>query len=264
MKWGGIVLCLLLLSCDNGPTRPGSAPEVYFQEGRVYRYDWSSAMKDSVGTILYLQTDTVTLTIASATDKIDTMTNLVKVVVTSRSGQSIVYYRNSASGLTEVAYESFGGPLVQPAVGKTRGRTLTIVPSLALSTPAVVQWLQNRPEIAKTDSAIVRTDPRVVYHYPLIAGQQWVSFTDPFAETREVVGFEDVDGPAGVKNCVVIRTELSIAPDIEWLDYVNFNGLVKRSITIKAVTTTAENPEGPGETVELTEQALLISEGNVQ
>lgn len=250
----------LLLSCEKGPTEYGSAADVEFLPGMVYRYAWSSVLRDTLGNVIVETRDTVVLTVASVEETLDTLEHLIRIVVTSSSGTSEVYYRNTETALTEVAYVVGGTPLVQPSIRTIGGESKNVISSLALAVPMSVQRFMGDRLLTRTDSVIVRDDPRIVYQYPLSSGTSWVSFSSPFIETREVIGNEYVTVPAGGKSCIKIRTDLSWGGNVEWFDYVDAQGLVKRTVQLDVIFTTQESPE-TGEAAVSFEQAELLWAG---
>jgi len=260
MKYTLMLSVALLLSCEKGPTEYGSAPQVEFLPGMVYRYAWSSVLRDTLGNVMVEERDTVVLTVASVEETLDTLEHLIRIVITSSSGTSEVYYRNTETALIDVAYAVGGTPLVEPSIRTIGEEWKNVVPSLALIVPMSVQRFAGDGLPGGTDSVIVRNDPRVVYQYPLSSGQSWVSFTYPFVETREVIGNEYVDVPAGGRSCIKIRTDLSWGGSIEWFDYVDAQGLVKRTIRSDVIFTTQESPE-TGEAAVALEQAELLWAG---
>ena len=260
MKYLLMLPVALLLSCEKGPTEYGSALDVEFLPGMAYRYAWSSVVRDTLGNVISEIQDTVVLRVASVEETLDTLEHLIRIVVTSASGTSEVYYRNTQTAFTEVAYKVGGTPLVQPSIRTIGGKWNSIVAGLALAVPMSVQRFAGDRLLTRADSVIVRDDPRVVYQYPLSPGQSWVSFTNPFVQTREVIGNEYVTVPAGERSCVKIRTNLSWGGDMEWFDYVDPQGLVKRTLQFDVIITTQESPE-TGEAAVVFEQAELLWAG---
>lgn len=229
-----LVLAGLFFSCDaaDEPAPSGAAgllPD-------LATYDWS-LVRNSVGadSVTYTDTGTVRLRVADRDTSVpgyDGLT-LLEVVMdaTSSGGRSWAWYEPGDILLRDIAFASVtGGPVVAP-----RGGWAPVSAVDVYGLPHVVaEQMQAAARSAVDDSVIVRTDPRVVYKLPLEVGAAWVSFTDPFESTREVVGRETVTVAAGTFDCFVIQTGVGAVFDtetFEWLDYVAPEyGLVLRTV----------------------------------
>lgn len=202
------------------------------------RYAWSiESRNDETDSLLYSEAADVELHVVSRDASVPGYSGLTELETRVGESRSWSWYEPAATQLREVAYRNAGAtPVVEPRSGVGVG--LEAVDVLGL--PWVVADLLGYPHSARggsVDSLIVRDDPRVVYELPLEVGTSWVSFTDPFWSTREVVSRETVRVPAGTFDCYVIRTEVEVSRGegerFEWLDYVSEgHGLVLRTVDV--------------------------------
>jgi hypothetical protein len=151
--------------------------------------------------------------------------------------RSWTWYEPAATRLREVAYRGAG---MTPAAEPRSAPGVRLEGADVFGLPQLVAELAEAYRAARggsADSLIVRDDPRVVFELPLEIGASWVSFTDPFRSTREVVGREVVAVEAGTFECFVIRTEVDLRREegesFEWFDYVSEeHGLVLRTLDV--------------------------------
>lgn len=243
----------LFLSCDkSGPTEYGYVlSDVRFVTGTRYTYAWSMELRDSLGNLEFARSDTIVVTVEATNDQVDTLDGLTRVrgySLVDSIGSILVWYQTDQNSCTEVAYKNAGAiPFVLPKKGRTSREMLASVRVNPFFIPWTIQKALPALFSPPIDSLIIRDDPRVVFRYPLNIGQSWISFTDPWLQTREVVASEFVTVPHGTFYCAKIRTETQLlGGDLEWFDYVGENGLTMRTIKIKLTITTAESPEGIG------------------
>ncbi len=228
------LVLVLLAGCDSAddPVSSSLLPD-------DAQYAWSLEQRT-------VETDSLTLRLSDEADvrvvardaAVPGYRSLTEIETSMRSApdsvKSRMWYDVADEQLREVAYRNAGAAVsAQP-----RGGTSFAAPSLFAQPYTVTELLRRRggARAASTslDSLIVREDPRVVYRLPLAVGQEWVSFTDPFGSTREVVGRETITVAAGTFDCFVVRTEIDIVAaraQFEWLDFVSpEHGLVLRTI----------------------------------
>ncbi len=145
------------------------------------------------------------------------------------------WYRPTDDRLEEVAYEFLGD-----YAGTFGLKRAAVDPAL----PRLVRQALARHAAARGDDggSIVRgpqtrTPARIVIEYPAETGRTWTHFdSDGFRSTREVIGTETVQTPAGAFRCAVVRTRLSFAlPEgsIDWVDWIGSVGLVQRRIVYR-------------------------------
>ena len=247
MKKTLLFFCILLLSCDKtGPTEYGFIlTDVRFVAGTRYTYGWSMVTRDSAGNLLSEYYDTLVVIVEATGAQIDTLDGLTRVrgySLVDSIGSTLVWYQNDQSACAEVAYRNAGAiPFVLPKKGTTREQWTVEPRSNPFFFPLIIQNVLPAPRMTPVDSLIVRNDPRIVFKYPLIIGGSWVSFTDPWLQTRQVVGSEFVQTPMGSRRCVKISSDSPMfGESIEWFDYVDENGLVLRAIKINFVMMTSE------------------------
>lgn len=119
-------------------------------------------------------------------------------------------------------------------------------------------------EFTKEDS--IHYDPVHCLEYPLVMDNQWLyrAPDNPFSIEKEIVGFSNIDVPAGRFECCKVRW---IYPDSEWNDNVSFHdyvsseGLVKRLFEIRDIAVyNTEDPFGePIGFVSSTEETYLTN-----
>jgi hypothetical protein len=187
--------------------------------------------------------DTFSVAVASVSDTVGSLKNLIRLEAVSLTQSGLkekIWYSVSAEELREVAYYSPFGVIVVP------GRADAVSPhhtrTLSFRLPYLI-YQQNKWN-SILDSAIQRTDPRIVYRFPLISGMEWVSFQVPFLQIRRVIDVRSFDFGMGSKLHAVIRTTLDWAGPLHWYDYVAADGLMRREITIDSLAITSEqSPE---------------------
>lgn len=240
------VVGIISLSCDHGVS-DGEQFLIQSHEwkfGDSFVYSWSIAEIDSTGHEIPISSDTLKVQVASRGETVGSHRDMVAFKgfsLTYDRGSAIIWYEIKNGQLLEVAYRLDGGvPIVFPKrkiVNKFESSEFTTL--LSFSLPNIIQQQLGESEM-KLDSTIVRDEPRVVYQYPLHMGNFWISFRDPFLQTREIVGVENVSTPLGISRCMKIQVRIpAIIPNMEWFDYVDTKGLVSRTVLVKTLRMSA-------------------------
>ncbi len=178
---------------------------------------------------------------------------VARTVQTGPSGEELgppseVYYQQRGSGLVEIAYRGFSLN-VQPAprTGNTRTyhlgtRTFNSLRELSRALLPIgpsTGWLDGEADAGRNpgitaapgdDPILFRDQPRQALVYPLRAGASWVSFTDPWTQTRRVAGHGPAHVPGGTFGSALIRTQVGIDPDLTWVDWISPQGLAAREL----------------------------------
>ena len=258
----GVVLCavFLLSSCgkDNGVGTGGIAGySVPYLASGTETYCTTTLTKDSLNNILESDVDSELVRIEGLGEMVDGYAGLTRVSALSLShnlGSESVWYKTDADSLVEMAYSGAGRvTLVLPKEKLRFAFSPLDVP------PLVWQMIVKK---LGSDSIIARTDPRVVYRYPLTQGRSWAAFHDPWLEEREVVGSEIVTVKAGVFYCSKIKTTISFGTEpsgVEWFDYVASQGLILRTISVSPVTVTSVTSPDSAITGSSTQRMELVS-----
>lgn len=229
--WPAVLL--LLAGCGLfGDDEPVSTLTVTFEPNQRYDYVWSQTTRAADGSTISSIRDTLTARVIGVNDEMGSFSNLIRIDVFSRSEPANVattWFRSTDATLFESAYRNAGGPNVlpkQPAGSPSSPEVLW--------QPALIGQLVGKAGDASTreEETIIRAEERIVYQYPLEAGRKWTAFSDPFLQTREVLGVEEVRVQAGTFRCAKIRTTLPVFGEstIEWIDYVAAEGLVLRTV----------------------------------
>ena len=238
-RWSLLPALLLALAGLSGCGLFGEEEEgddlldiVRFELDQNLVYAWSQSTVTSDGVVVSSVHDTIAARVVRVDDEMGSYSNLIRIDVFSQREPEIVattWYRPTDATLFESAYRNAGGPNVLP-----KRRAGTAASPEVLTLPALVRSLVGRKGAAPTreEETIVRSEERIVYQYPLEAGRKWTAFSDPFLQTREVLGIEEVTVPAGTFRCAKIRTSLPVFEEttIEWIDYVATDGLVLRTV----------------------------------
>ncbi len=181
------LLCsFLILSCDIYPNSPEIISNaINFEIGNDKIYKWSLVEVDSAGNQLFAASDSVLVRVGAIEDELPGYRNLIRLEAWSLSGRPLkkqrVWYHQSQEALTEIAY-AFAGAV--PFVLPKRNSIIADLSKLSrhitpLSTPIAIQLKLGDSDITM-DSIRFRTDPRIVYRYPMTLGREWVSFREPF------------------------------------------------------------------------------------
>lgn len=217
-------LILLVTGCELVPAASDEGVErVDLTEGRRYVYEHDLVVQDSGGEVIEASAGRYAVRVAATGEAVGGMDGLTRLDATSGEveGRTSAWYRDDGRRLVEVAYRGAGRtPVVMPKRQRTDRAPWQL--------PRLVERLLDESPLA--DTTIVRSDPRIVYRYPLVEGLEWMSFTDPFSSEREVVGIETVEVEAGTFRCAKIRTSISLDEDLVWYDYVAAEGLVLRTV----------------------------------
>ncbi len=261
-----LLLWSVLVAAGCGPTDPVDPvlENVRLPLGGVFVYAWTLQQGDSAALELVAQ-DTIVVAVAAAGETIGALTGLTRLdAYSSRSPAELtsVWYQSTPARLAEVAYRGAGRiPVVHPKLSLLAPTRRLLRPR---TSPAFVPLLLQLRSAGATasDSIQLRSDPRIVYEFPLQQGKEWTSFRNPFLETRTVEAFTDLD-VGGMKLAAVVRTFIpSFAPDLQWRDYVTRDGLVKRVLDDWYFVTSSENPEiNKVDTTRFVEQLELLQYG---
>jgi hypothetical protein len=218
-----VLLAFVLLSgCDSGdPASPAST--ALLPDDALYAWSFMSRIIET-DSLLFRDTAEVRVRTVSRDATVPGYEGLVELEATSPPREARLWYESTTERLRQVA--AVVPVSTPPAYPRVAEGALDVY-----SFPRIVADLvaQHRPARSGSDSLIVREDPRVVYELPLEVGAAWVSFTEPFGSTREVIGRETITVEAGTFDCFVIRTEIDIDERYEGLDYVSEeHGIVLR------------------------------------
>jgi hypothetical protein len=259
---GVIFFCFSGCKKSNNPVDPPAVVPFDLSLGKTWKYAWSSVLSDSTGKILNSETDSFQVRIASINDTLKNYAELIRFEAQSMVhyiGTSKVWYQFAGDSLVEIAYSNAGSvPVVLPKLGALTVKDQKNT-SLSFSLfPYIIQKLMKSKGLQ--DSILFREDIRIVYKFPLVNGNKWTSFTYPFLQVREVVGTESIERAGKNFSCTKIKTTIpTLAPDIEWYDYVSMEGLIERQIRVVMEITNITNPDGTGEKELSTEILTLIS-----
>jgi hypothetical protein len=257
-----IVLCtaLFLCSCekDNGVgTGGGALSSVPYLASGTEKYVWTSQIVDSLNQMISEEADSDLVSIAGVNEVEGQYPGLVCVKATSLTnnlGSVYSWYKATNDSLVEVAYLEAGQvPMV------LEKKSQYSAPSPLSFPPSLWRFIMKK---LTSDSVQIRSDLRVVHRYPLSEGREWVSFHDPFLEEREVVGTGYIKVRAGTFYCSIIKTTIDLGSgpiDLEWLDYVAFEGLVLRTLYYPNITVTTESSPDSGYVASLTERMEMVS-----
>lgn len=257
-----IICSLVLISCKknaSGPFGPATVNSVTFLAGNSNSYVWT--IKDSVGTTTTSHSDSFSVRVTSTQEILGNYKNLILLEATKLNSSVTlqkVWYKSEKDSLVELAYQflDYTVPTVFPK------RDVASVNGSLLFLPQTIKMLLKYN--GKLDSLRWRDDIRIVYKFPLTKGQKWISFSSPFVQTKEVVGEEMVNVRAGSFLCMKIKSTIgspfsTLSDSLEFYDYVSQDGLILRTLYMKAIITTEKDPIGTGATVTVNERLELIS-----
>lgn len=261
-----VCLSVIFAACEEDPSGPGHIQALNFALNSSAQYTWSVVEADSLADTVAFATDTLQTRVASINDMVGAYTDLIRMEAFSIPhyiATTQVWYKQYPDSLVEVAYSSAGAtPVVLPKrVGKPENGRANLAQGNGdyIRMPLAVRWALKARGIE--DSVIERTEKRTVYRYPLSVGSAWTSFSDPFLETRQVEAYENVVAGSQVYWCAKVRTSLpTLAPDLEWYDYVSSEILVKRIIRIPGILfSDSDDPDAMnGRMVSFTETLNLM------
>lgn len=222
----GLVVFTALAGCDSAEE---PVPTLGLPDEAHYAWSMESRLVES-DSLLYHENVEAVVRAVDRDASVPGYAGLVELEIQVFTGRSRSWYESTARHLRNVAYASAGEtPMVEPR--PAAGVEVYGLPRIVAD---LVAEHRHARSAEGSDSVIVRTDPRVVYELPLEVGASWVSFTEPFGSTREVIGRETITVEAGTFDCFVVRTEVDLIPEseeFEWLDYVSEeHGLVLRTI----------------------------------
>lgn len=239
------VSAIVLLSCEDGnPVGTGFAlPFMELKVGKTWRYAWSLTLRDSIGNVRFSDADTIVVSVDGVNETVGNFRNLVRLSSWGSDFRSShVWYAQTDSDFVELAYRWSGGRQAFPKIiSKTVDEGARKKPFF-LTEPVAVQWM--RAQTVPQDSILLREEPRVVYRYPLVPGMSWISFSQPFLQTREAIGFESITVNGKGFHSIRIKTTIpDLAPDLQWYDYVTLEGLIRRTLDMEILITSEDDPE---------------------
>lgn len=244
-----VAALLALAACDSAAD---DAVRVDLRAGAVLRYDVSYVSDTTGGGSGPLPSVLRTERVVSVGQTLGDLRGLT-VVESSETfpgdppveALSRTWYRPTADRFEEVAYEFLGD-----GIGTFGLKTAAGDPTL----PRLVRQALARHSAARggDDGWVIvrgpqtRTPARIVLEYPADTGRTWTHFDrdGTSVSTREVVGSEMVQTPAGSFRCAVVRTRVftvfntpeftgRVEDDIEWTDWIGSVGLVQRRIVYR-------------------------------
>ncbi len=235
-----VAALLTVAACDSATD---DAVRVDLRAGTVLRYDVAYVSDTTGGGSGSLPSVTRTDRVVAVGQTLGDLGGLTVVESSETNpydpalmGLSRTWYRPADDRFEEVAYEFLGD-----AVGTFGLKQAAPDPTL----PRLVRQALARHAAARggDDGGIIRgpqtrTPARIVIEYPAETGRAWEHFdTDGFRSTREVVGTETIQTPAGTFRCAVVRTRLFMGPtlldDTDWVDWIGSVGLVQRRIVYR-------------------------------
>lgn len=224
-----LFFAVVLTGCDSGGDPAPGSSEALLPSDALYAWSYESRIVES-DSLLFGEAGEVRVRTVSRNASVPGYDGLFELEVASSSQESRIWYELTNERLRQVAAVV---PIsTPPAYPRVAEGALDVYSFPRTVSDLIVRHSPLRSR-ASDDSLIVRDDPRVVYELPLEVGAAWVSFTDPFRNTREVVGLETVEVEAGTFECFVIRTEIDVVAEneqFEGLDYVSEeHGLVLRT-----------------------------------
>ncbi|GEM_PF-3523197 len=241
-------------SVGSGGRNSNSVP--YLVSG-FEKYVSTIRITDSLNQVISEEADSEIVKMTGVDETQGQYSGLVCVEASSLSnnlGSEHTWYKATSDSLVEIAYSGAGGvPLVLPKKGTSSGLSPMSVP------PSLWRYVIKK---LLTDSVQIRSDLRVVHRYPFSVGKNWVSFRDPFLQTRTVVGTEYVTVRAGRFLCWKIATTIDFGGgplDVEWYDYVATQGLVLRTLYYPHITVTSEASPDSGYSASITDREEMVS-----
>ena len=248
---------LALTACDSGD----ESFRVRLEPGTTITYRSEVAEVRAGAPDSVIVSGTLTQRVVADGQTVAGQRDLVEVLVSGTgpfSGVTRLWYRTGDRRLEEVAY-AFGA-MVGPVA------TLKAAPGDPTLPPGVRRRLGEAARGAGGDSVVVRTPPRIVAQYPLVAGRTWAHFATEDTDlrsTRTVLGLESVATPEGDRACWQIRTVLFFGEDpltnIDWLDCLDEDGLVARTIRYLDIPVTGPTGEPTGRTMTQVERTVRTS-----
>lgn len=158
------------------------------------------------------------------------------------------YYRDDEDGLYLLAYEP-GATFVSP---KPQARTWVLFNGMCFSSvKAITSYVTGATRCSggRPDSLFCEDPPVRTLEYPLLVGSIW-SYREagnPWRIDKKVTAVREVDVPAGRFTCYVVEWFIDLDDDgtwddIEFIDYISAQGLVRRWVLFPDMTTIG--PEG--------------------
>jgi hypothetical protein len=248
---------------DDNPADPALVGSISgLTSGKTWMYAWSATDSDTAGQVISTTTDTVSVRVASTDDTLGSYQHLIRLDAQSiprPRGIARLWYQLAGNSLVEIAYSNVGAsPIAWPKrSAQSALETMKEPPVFSLWPKTVIALVRSQ---GLADSILFRDEARVVYEFPLSVGKTWTSFTVPFLQIREVVGAETVECAGKSYECAKIKTtDPTVDPTMEFFDYISSEGLVKRQVKLSSIVSFSDNPDGPGQTVSVSESLVLIS-----
>lgn len=225
----GIILVLVfaLTGCELFGNEDDERSAVGLDPGRQYTYRWTMTELRADGQTEQVEDATFRVRVEKEKKRIGQYNDLIRFDVYRPGTDAVaasVFYQETTDRVFDYAYRGTGEV---PPISPKRGEPAAYSPT------AFFLWPQHSvlPALATPfpDSTIYREEPRVVFKLPLTLGQSWVSFSNPFYQTREISAIDTLKIGAGTFRCYRIRSELPVLdPDLEWNDWVSEDGLIQR------------------------------------
>jgi hypothetical protein len=228
--------------------------------GNRWTYNVSTTWSDiSPDSIRYMLTDTST--VLSVLVERDTVLDTNKVYKLTEGGSNYGaagYYSNENNGFIKYGYNDYPGTVLPKS---KFGLRFLFNGSYYNNIRELVKILEENVPLSKIlrDTIYYFDPPRIIYKYPLEAGNEWLFSTSGIVIYKKVLGKEIINTGTGSVECYKIQW---IYPNeefgnIEYYEYVGDKGLLKTDITFhNIVITTIEYPDGVG-TADVTYERLV-------
>jgi hypothetical protein len=240
-----VILCFLLSGCGQGSSEPGSGMTYPLHVGSSWQYEGGTYYYNyrMIGQPPQTNIDTMyILNCSTYIAGLDTIYDSLEVYI-FRSSVTYSYTWND-SVFTRTAAKLFGD---KQDGFYDYGYISAIDPYIAmpdLSPSDLTQPVNNILPFGKNqisvvlDSFIFENPPRKCLEYPLTVGAEWFvrQSAGPWRILKRVIGQQEISTPAGIFDCLVIEWKYDTDnngiwdTDIEWLDYLSEQGLIKRSM----------------------------------
>lgn len=228
-----ICLGIFVAGCDSNsddmdmdpPVEDGKIRSIALEPGSKRTYNWSLTItaRDFEGNILneLVESDVLVAEVMQNARPLEGISDPIEVRYyrsASPDTFSVNWYVQDDAGLTEVAFEN---PGILPRTTLKRGDQGPQGLRLAmLAGPGSNDVLSIDP--------VLREDPRIVFPYPMDVGDTWVSFSEPFLQTREVVLRDTVQVADDIFEVLHVTTESDVSGFDGWTDLISSTGLIER------------------------------------
>ena len=257
-----VIFAFFATGCDSNseemdmdlPIEDGKIRAISLEPGSKRTYNWSLTItaRDFEGNVLneVIETDVIVSEVIANPRSIEGISNPIEIRYYREASPDTFttnWFTQNDNDLREVAFEN---PGILPRATLKQGNGVINVHPLHLAMLA-------GPTQYATVSAdpTLRDDPRIVFPYPMDDGDTWVSFSDPFLQTREVVSRDTVRVPAGTFEAFNVRTESDVAAFDGWNDIVSQEGLIER---ISSSETPLRDANGAPVGTQITEERLTL------